>query len=397
MLLLAAIFAAAPLIIGLYAYFGYPLILWIVAIIRPRQSSFRHSALWPSVTITLPVYNAVSSITATLESLLELDYPRDRLQILVISDASTDGTDDVVRGFSERGVELLRLPERRGKTTAENAALASSRGEILVNVDSTILVPAASLKKLVRVFDDPTIGVASGRDVSVGATGNQGTIAESGYVGYEMWVRDLETRVGTIVGASGCFYGSRRYVHGRPLPPGLSWDFAAALVARKQGYRSVSVPEAICLVPRSAQIRTGLRRKVRTMARGLSTLFYHRAMMNPLRYGGFALMLISHKLLRWLPYLFAPVAYVALCVLALKSVGARVILAVLTAGLLAGVVGIRQRNSKPVKPVALAGFLVAVFSAGFLAWWGALRQTQMATWDPTPRPDSQKRGIELAG
>jgi len=108
-------------------------------------------------------------------------------------------------------------------------------------------------------------------------------------------------------------------------------------------------------------------------------------------------MLISHKLLRWLPYLFAPVAYVALCVLAFESVGARVILAVLTAGLLAGVVGIRQRNSKPVKPIALAGFLVAVFSAGFLAWWGALRQTQMATWDPTPRPDSQKRGIELAG
>ncbi|HMH26012.1 MAG TPA: glycosyltransferase, partial [Gemmatimonadaceae bacterium] len=97
MLSIAAIFAAAPLIIGLYAYFGYPLILWIVASIRPRQGSVRHSAPWPSVTITLPVYNAVTSITATLESLLELDYPRDRLQILVVSDASTDGTDDVAR------------------------------------------------------------------------------------------------------------------------------------------------------------------------------------------------------------------------------------------------------------------------------------------------------------
>jgi cellulose synthase/poly-beta-1,6-N-acetylglucosamine synthase-like glycosyltransferase len=397
MLSLAAIFAAAPLIIGLYAYFGYPLILWIVASIRPKQGSVRQPAPWPSVTITLPVYNAVMSITATLESLLELDYPRDRLQILVVSDASTDGTDDVVRRFTDRGVELLRLPERRGKTTAENAALASSRGDILVNVDSTIIVPVASLKKLVRVFDDPTIGVASGRDVSVGAAGNQGTIGESGYVGYEMWVRDLETRVGSIVGASGCFYGSRRHVHGKPLPPGLSWDFAAALVARKQGYRSVSVPEAICLVPRSAQIRTELRRKVRTMARGLSTLFYHRALMNPLRYGGFALMLISHKLLRWLPYLLVPIAYVALCVVALESAGARAILAVLSAGLLAGVVGIRQRDSTPIKPIALAGFVVAVLTAGFLAWWEALRQTQMATWDPTPRPDSQNRGIELAG
>jgi glycosyltransferase involved in cell wall biosynthesis len=389
MFALAAMLAAAPLVIALYAYAVYPLILWIVASVRPRGSSARDTARWPSVTITVPVYNAQSSIGATLESLLELDYPRDRLQILVISDASTDSTDGVVRRFADRGVELLRLPERRGKTAAENAALAASRGEILVNVDSTILVPAQSLKKLVRVFDDPTIGVASGRDVSVGAADNQGTLAESGYVGYEMWVRDLETRVGSIVGASGCFYGSRRHVHGRPLPPGLSWDFAAALVARKQGYRSVSVPAAICMVPRSAQIRTELRRKVRTMARGLSTLFYHRELMNPLRYGGFALMLISHKLLRWLPYLLAPIAYVALCLLAVESVSARALLGVLSAVLIAGIVGIRHRNSAPARPVALAGFVVAVFSAGFLAWWEALRQTQMATWEPTPRPRVQ--------
>ena len=389
MFALAAVVAAAPLVIAIYAYVGYPLILWIVASIRPRGNSARNAAPWPSVTITLPVYNARSSIAATLESLLELDYPRDRLQILVISDASTDGTDDVVRTFADRSVELLRLPERRGKTAAENAALAASRGEILVNVDSTILVPAESLKKLIRVFDDPTIGVASGRDISVGAADNQGTVAESGYVGYEMWVRDLETHVGSIVGASGCFYGSRRHVHGRPLPPGLSWDFAAALVARKQGYRSVSVPEAVCIVPRSAQIRTELRRKVRTMARGLSTLFFHRSLMNPLRYGGFALMLISHKLLRWLPYLLAPVAIAALCILAVDSVTARVLLGILSAGLLAGIIGIRHRDSTPVRPVAFAGFVVAVFTAGFLAWWEALRRTQLAMWEPTPRPGVQ--------
>ena len=389
MLLLAAILAAAPLIIAVYAYVGYPLILWIVASVRPRRSSLEGTRPWPSITITVPVYNALSSIGATLECLVKLDYPRDRLQILVISDASTDGTDEIVRTFADRGVELLRLPDRRGKTMAENAALAASRGEIMVNVDSTILVPAGSLKKLVRVFDDPTIGVASGRDVSVGYAQNNGTLAESGYVGYEMWIRDLETRVGSIVGASGCFYGSRRNVHGRPLPPGLSWDFAAALVARKHGYRSVSVAAAVCVVPRSAEIRTELRRKVRTMARGLSTLFYHRALMNPLRYGGFALMLISHKLLRWLPYLLAPIAYAALVLLAIDSVSARVLLGLVSAALLAGFVGIHHRNSTPARPVALAGFVLAVFSAGFLAWWEALRQTQMATWEPTPRPEIQ--------
>ena len=172
---LAWTLAAAPLIIGIYAYAAYPLILWILARLRPRDSKGPGGEKWPSVTITVPVYNAHSSIGATLEALLNLDYPRDRFQILVISDASTDGTDDLVRTFADRGIELLRLPERRGKTAAENAALAASRGEILVNVDSTIIVPPQSLKKLVRVFDDPTIGVASGRDVSVGDAANSGS------------------------------------------------------------------------------------------------------------------------------------------------------------------------------------------------------------------------------
>jgi len=382
---IAVAFAFAPVVIAMYAYVAYPLVLWVIASTRPARARTTAGTLWPSITITVPVYNAVSSIRATLERLIALNYPGDQLQLLVISDASTDGTDDEVRMFAGRGVELLRLPRRIGKTAAENAALAVARGEIIVNVDATILVPPNSLKSLVRVFDDPTIGVASGRDVSVGDTGHSGTGAESSYTGYEMWIRDLETRTGSIVGASGCFYGFRRSIHEEELPPGLSWDFASPLVARKHGYRSVSVPTAICIVPRSTQIRTELRRKVRTMARGLSTLFYHRALMNPFRYGGFALMLISHKLFRWLPYLLAPIAYVALCLLAAESGTARVLLGILSAGLVAGIVGIQHRNSAPPRPIALAGFIVAAFSAGFLAWYAAIRQTQMATWEPTPR------------
>ena len=384
----AALLAAAPVVIAVYAYVGYPLILWLFARAGRKPAPAQEARVWPYVTITVPVYNAASNIRGTLDRLLALDYPRDKLQILVISDASTDGTDEIVRSLREQGVELLRLPERRGKTVAENTALAASHGEILVNVDSTILVPRNSLKALVRVFDDPTIGVASGRDVSMGDA-EEGTPAESGYVGYEMWIRDLETRIGSIVGASGCFYGSRRCIHANPLPPGLSWDFASALNARAEGYRSVSVSEAICVVPRAAQIRTELTRKVRTMARGLSTLFYYRGLMNPFRYGSFALMLISHKLLRWLPYLLAPVAYAALCFLAVESFSARMLLGMASAGLLAGFVAIGSRKPGLPKLVSLAGFIVAVFSAGFLAWWAALRQTQMATWEPTPRPEVQ--------
>lgn len=384
--ILATIVAAAPVAIALCAYVVYPATLWLIASRRSTPSYSPQPMVWPYVTVTVPVYNAAASIRATLDHLLDLDYPRDRLQILVISDASDDDTDDIVRSFAERGIELLRLPERRGKTVAENAALSASLGEILVNVDSTILIPRDSLKNLVRVFEDPAIGVASGRDVSKGDAARQGTHAESGYVGYEMCIRDLETKVGSIVGASGCFYASRRTIHAEALPPALSWDFASALNARAQGYRSVSVPDATCIVPRATEIRTELKRKVRTMARGLGTLFYYRKLMNPFAHGSFAIMLITHKLLRWLPYLLAPLAYVALVVLAVESDVARVVLGLTSAGIAAGIVGIRWRSTRLPKPIALAGFVVAVFSAGFLAWMAAFRQAQLATWDPTPRP-----------
>jgi glycosyltransferase involved in cell wall biosynthesis len=386
----AATLAAAPLVIALYAYLGYPMLLWVAAKTRRNSVPAAPTAEWPHVTITVPVYNAASSIRSTLDGILDLDYERDKLQVLVISDGSTDDTDEIVRSLRSRGVELLRLPERRGKTVAENTALAAARGQILVNVDSTILLTPMSLKRLVRVFDDPTIGVASGRDVSTGEAGREGTRAESDYVGYEMWIRDLETQLGSIVGASGCFYGARRCIHAKPLPPELSWDFASALNARLQGYRSVSVNDAICIVPRAREIRSELTRKVRTMARGLGTLFYFRELMNPFTYGGFAFMLVSHKLLRWLPYLLAPVAYAALCYLAVESVGARVILGIASAGLVAGVVGIRRGDSGLPKPLALAGFLVAVCSAGFLAWMAAFRNSQLAMWEPTRRPEVQR-------
>src|SRR4051812_21214133 len=191
MITVLIIVAFAPLAIILAAYAVYPLILLVAARARPLALTIPESEKWLSVTITVPVYNAAASIRATLDHLLKLDYPREQLQILVISDASSDGTDEIVRSYSDRGVELLRLPERRGKTAAENASLAASRGEILVNVDSTILVPTPSLKSLVRAFDDPSIGVASGRDVSAGSAHLQSNRTESRYVGYEMWIRDL--------------------------------------------------------------------------------------------------------------------------------------------------------------------------------------------------------------
>ena len=368
-----------------YAYVAYPLLLRILTAGRPPLRALPDPEEWPSLTITVPAYNAESSIRAVLENLLEADYPTDRRQILVISDASTDRTDEIVREFAGRGVELLRLSQRRGKTAAECAAGRVARGSIIVNMDATVRILPGSIKALVRAFGDPTVGVASGCDRSVGA-GNETSEGEASYVGYEMRLRELETRFGGIVGASGCFFGVRPAAQQLKLPERLSRDFASALVARELGYRSVTVPDATCVVPQVGTLDAEYRRKVRTMARGLETLWYKRHLMNPIRYGRFAFMLISHKLCRWLVPLLLPASIVGLIVLAIDSAAGAWILGAVAAAIALGVLGMRwPRGRTAPRLVSIAGYVLASNVAGVRAWLQALNGQSTPHWEPTRR------------
>jgi cellulose synthase/poly-beta-1,6-N-acetylglucosamine synthase-like glycosyltransferase len=376
---------AAPAAIFGYAYVGYPLAL--VTLTRGRKIRESPStAEPPSVTITVPVYNEERNLAEVLDALLAQDYPAEKRRILVISDASTDRTDEIAAGYADRGVELLRLAERRGKTAAENAADATIRSDLIVNTDATVRLAPSALRTLVSSFADPSVGVASGRDASVGALGSEANRGEGGYVGYEMWVRGLETRFHSIVGASGCFYATRRHLYEGAFPEGLSRDFASALIARKHGYRAISVQDAVCLVPRTASLRSEFKRKVRTMARGLQTLWYMRALMNPLTHGRFAFCLISHKLCRWLVSLLLPLLVVGLALLSPSYVAARVALGVLAIAGASALTAMRWPERQRVPALlALPAFGFASFAAGFLAWIRALSGRASAVWEPTRR------------
>jgi len=369
-----------------YTYLGYPLVLRVASWWRRKDSQLPTDYSWPKITITLAAYNEAAAIRGTLESLLELDYPSECRQILVISDASNDGTDAIVSEYAARGVELLRLPQRGGKTAAENAALDHIRGSIVVNTDASVRVERHALKPLIYAFADPGVGLASGRDVSVARFGDEANVGESKYVGYEMWIRDLETRVSGIIGASGCFYAIRAELHRNQIPEGLSRDFAAALVTRERGFRAVSVNDAICYVPRAASLRNEYPRKVRTLARGLQTLFYKRALLNPFRFGAFAWMLFSHKLCRWLVPWMAVVGLAALIGLSASEVLARWVLGLGVLGLILAVLGWLWPERRGIPTVlALPAYLVAGNLAALHAWVRVMRGQRSAIWEPTRR------------
>jgi cellulose synthase/poly-beta-1,6-N-acetylglucosamine synthase-like glycosyltransferase len=377
----------APLALFGYAYAAYPLLLRAGAAFRPRKATAVDPEEWPRLTITVPVYNEAGGIRAKLEELLAVDYPADRRRVLVISDASTDTTDDIVREFADRGVSLLRQSTRAGKTAAENAAAGHLWGDLVVNTDATTRLLPDSLKALVRAFADPTVGVASGRDVSVGAEAQLATGGEAGYVGYEMWIRALETRVGSIVGVSGCFYGIRRSLYDMQFPEDLSRDFGCALSARERGYRAVSVDEAVCVVPRAGSLGAEFRRKVRTMQRGLRTLWYKRALLDPFRYGSFAFMLASHKLARWVAPLTLPLSLVGMAMLAAEVPTARVLLGLAIAGIVVGTIGMQWPEGRRLpRLLALPAFALAANVAGVRAWFEALRPGAGRIWEPTRRP-----------
>ena len=373
------------LAVAVYAYLGYPVLLRLLAAVRPRPPLIQEPDAWPIVSITIPAYNEERAIAATLDAILATDYPADRRQILVVSDASTDRTDEIVRGYADSGVELLRVQVRGGKTAAENAAREHLRGDIVVNTDASVRIAPNALKPLIARFADPRVGVASGRDVSVGHLDHDLNLGESGYVGYEMWVRGLETRVGSIVGASGCFYAIRRPLHLTLFPAALSRDFACALIAREQGYRAVSVEEAVCFVPRIQSLRREYRRKVRTLTRGLETLWYKRALLNPFRYGLFAWMLASHKLVRWLAPWGLALAAVGWLLMALAR-DSGLLLGIFVLPLLLAVGGwLWPEDRQAPRIVAVPAYLVSGIVAAMDAWLRALRGERNPVWEPTRR------------
>lgn len=363
-----------------YVYLLFPL---LVRFLASRFGAVAHEADLPlSVSIIVTAYNEEKGILAKLENLLALEYPRDLLDIIVASDASSDATDQLVSGCGSERVHLLRVEGRRGKTNCQNMAAAIAQGEILVFTDATTRLDAHALRALIRRFHQADVGCVAGRLMYESRTANVTGQGGEAYWDYEIKLRIAESALGSLVGVSGCLYAVRRSAY-RAINPGLISDFVISMKMREQSLRTVLAPDAICYEETLNRGSQEMSMRVRVAIRSINALICERRFLNPWRFGLFAWELWSHKLLRYAsPFLWLIALSANLALLPKNSLYV-VLFACQAAVILAGVVGfLLQSRLAKLGILSRPYYFLLTNIASFLAALRYARGERMVTWKP---------------
>ena len=363
-----------------YVYVLFPFAVRLLA--RRFGTGVSEADLPLSVSIIVTAYNEEKGILAKLENLLALDYPRELMDIIVASDASSDATDQLVRDCGSDRVQLLRIEGRQGKTNCQNAAATIAHGEIIVFTDATTRLDAGALRALVRRFDSADVGCVAGRLMYVSTTENVTGRGGEAYWDYEIKLRMSESALGSLVGVSGCLYAVRRSAY-RAINPNLISDFVISMKMREQSLRTVLAANAVCYEETLNRGTHEMSMRVRVAIRSINALICERRFLNPWRYGFFAWQLWSHKLLRYAsPFLWL-IALGANLALALKHPLYTVLLVCQIAIVLAGIVGFAlQSRLAKLGLLSRPYYLLLTNIASFLAALRYARGERMVTWKP---------------
>ena len=281
-----------------YVYMGYPLLLAVLAVFSRRRRP--EPDYVPTISFLIAAYNEEASIERKISETLALDYPAEKLEVLVLSDASTDRTDTIVRSFADPRVRLLRMAQRKGKTHAQNQGARVARGEILVFSDATAIYHPQALRYLAANYRDPQVGAVSGRyqyfDPAQTSPTGLGSIA---FWNYENLIKTLQSRIRTITGCCGCIYSIRKSAY-TELPDDVISDLTQPLWVIQKGYRAVFEDRALAFEETTASTAEEFSMRVRVVTRGIRGLLSVPELLKPWKYPWVAFQLFSHKVLRWL-------------------------------------------------------------------------------------------------
>lgn len=361
-----------------YTYAGYPLLMLMLALAVRRKPKPAEEKRRPTVSVIIPARNSKEVIREKIVNTLAINQQdAGSVEIIVVSDQSTDGTDDIVREYRDMDVRLIRLEDHAGKETGQRIAIENTSGEIIIFTDVRARLEPDSLSNFLRYFEDERIGAVSSVDALP-----PGLSGEALYVRYEMWLRGLESRVCSLVGLSGSCFAARRTVC-ENWHDDIPSDFFTALNTVRAGYRSVLAKEVPCHYGVQSETSKEYGRKLRTVLRGLSAFFRYWPLLNPLKYGFFTLQFVSHKLCRWLVPAFLLAGVVVLLAttdsVMVFSAGLGAVYLFLLAAGFAWYLPAAHEN-----PLCRIALYFALSNAAILhAWVQLVTGKRMVTWEPT--------------
>ncbi len=366
-----------------FVTFGYPFVLAFWGLFVRTQSirGENDEKDLPAVSMIIAAYNEEKVIGAKIKNSLDLDYPPEKLEIIVASDGSGDRTDEIANSFREDDVRLFRYG-RMGKTGIQNESVRKANGEIIVFSDANAMYQKTALLKLIRHFTDPKIGCVCGQLVYNSNERRQAGDSEISYWKYEKFIKTMESKVSSLIGVNGSIYAIRKsdYVE---IDPDYISDLVEPLEIVKNGKRVIYEPEAVSEEDASASIEEEFNRKVRILTRSIRGFLLYRELCNPKKYGIFSLQIILHKLCRYLVPAFLLSGAISLVALSHSTFYLILYLLMILVLIFAM---ISKFSGHPIGQRAVfrhAYYYIVVNYAIVLAWIRIIKNQKITVWSPS--------------
>src|SRR5579859_7857944 len=361
----------------LYVYAGYPLLLAVISLFvrRPRPEA----GYAPRISVLIAAYNEEEAIERKLRQTLALEYPADKIEVLVLSDCSTDRTDEIVKAFPDTRVRLVRMPERRGKTYAQNYGTKEAAGEVIIFSDATAIYHPKALLYLSCNYQDATVGAVSGRyqyfDPGEQSPTGLGSVA---FWNYENMIKKLQSRIRTITGCCGCIYSVRKAAY-TELAADVISDLVQPLQAIKKGYRVVFEDRALAYEETTQSTAEEFSMRMRVVTRAMRGLLSVADLLKPWKFFWTAFQLWSHKILRWMVPLFL-LAVLAANLFLVESTFYRFTLAAQLLFYAAAILNMLAPLHRKWKPLGIPLFFCTLNAAALVSMVEICRGRKYVTW-----------------
>jgi cellulose synthase/poly-beta-1,6-N-acetylglucosamine synthase-like glycosyltransferase len=360
-----------------YVYAGYPLLLAVIGLFVRRPQT--EAGYTPRISVLIAAYNEEEAIERKIQQTLALEYSHEKLEVLVLSDCSTDRTDEIVKAFPDSRVRLVRMPDRRGKTFAQNVGVKEATGEVIIFSDATAIYHPKALLYLACNYQDSSVGAVSGRyqyfDPGQQSPTGLGSVA---FWNYENLIKKMQSSIRTITGCCGCIYSVRKAAY-TELPADIISDLVQPLQAIRKGYRVVFEDRALAYEETTQSTSEEFSMRVRVVTRAMRGLLSVSDLLKPWKFAWPAFQLWSHKIMRWMVPLFLIVLLVANSLL-LDSSFYRFTLAVQLFFYAAALLNMLLPLHRQWKPLGIPLFFCTLKAAALVSMLEICRGRKYVTW-----------------